>query len=161
MSAPRDLVHAPALQVLKSASKALVRAFGGQDAAAALIGCRQQRMSDCGLANTPDFLRIDEVEQLEQVTQGLPGAPHVTRALAAATGHVLIKLPQTQGAGDWLSSMGMLAKEAGDITSSIAVALADGSGVSADEARDILRECDEAVAALMAVRALAEAVSHG
>jgi hypothetical protein len=153
----RTVQHPPELQVIKAASKALVRAFGGTDAAAVHVGVRQQRMSDIGLPNTPDFLRIDEVLALESCTVGTVGHPHVTRALAAATGHIVASLPTGAAcASDWLGGMGPLAKEAGDVTARIAAALSDDGEVDAAEADNIIREIDEAFTVLAALRVLAE-----
>lgn len=154
MTARRDLVHAPPVLALKVASRALVGGVGGTDAAGAALGARHQRMSDCGLPNTPDFLRIDEVATLEELTVGQPGWPWVTRALAARQGFVLLAVPQ-MGAlpAEWHEALGSMVKEVGDVTQRVCAALSDGH-VCTDDGRDIDREIGEAIEKLVQLRAL-------
>lgn len=86
----------PILQGLRVASRALVRAVGGQDAAAATCARikRHQSFSDFGNPNGSAFMPLDAVVELEAVTRGTPGWPVVTRYLAQQTGHVLVPLPE-------------------------------------------------------------------
>lgn len=158
MSARRDMVHPPALQAIKAAFRAAVRAAGGTDAVAAQFGRRQQAVSDYGLPNTDVFPPLDLVAQVEDITHGLPGHPHVTRALALHTGHVVVRLPDVGCGADvatWHGGMGALAKEAGDVTAKICTALADDGDVSGDEADALLTEIDQAAEALAVLRLLA------
>lgn len=153
MSGARDIRHAPEALALKVASKALVRQAGGGEGAGATTGSRQQRMSDCGNPNTPDFLRIDEVAALEDVTVGQPSHPIVTRTLARRQGFELVRLPEAPPAGaDLLKLLAEQAKESGDIANAVLSALADGK-VTRREAGSVIIQIDELVVAAIAMRA--------
>lgn len=149
---------------IKAAERHLVAACGGGEGAAATIraetgvSVRQQRMSDCGNPETPDHLRINEVFYLEAVAERDAAWPPVTRLIAEHHGFLLIPRPQAPaGSRDWIGGMGALAKEAGDVTQSIATALADGQGVNKREGGCIIKDIDEAVLVLLALRELASA----
>ena len=162
MSARRDVVHPPQMQAIKAAFRAAVRAAGGTDTVAAQFGRRQQAVSDYGLPNTDVFPPLDLVALVEDITHGLPGHPHVTRALALHTGHVVVRLPDVGAGGDvagWHGGMGALAKEAGEVTARICVALADGA-VDPDEADALLTEIEQAAEALAVLRLLAQAAAR-
>jgi hypothetical protein len=155
VSGARDVRHAPEALALKVATKSLVRAAGGGEGAAATCGVRvrQQRMSDCGNPNTLDFLRIDEVACLEDVTVGVPGWPLVTRALARRQGFELVRLPEALPENaDLLKLLAESARESGDIASALLAALADGS-VSRKEAGNCIVQVDEQLAVLVQMRA--------
>ncbi len=133
----------PVDQLLKNGSDTLVRAFGGQDAAAAHLGTRQQRISDCVRPNTPDFLRINEVAALEDATHGSLGHPAVTRALARRQGFMLVRQPVAPtGDGDLLKLLGDLAGENGDIAKAVLSAIADKK-ITAAEAEAIIEQICE------------------
>lgn len=159
MSGPRDLVLTAEQRRLKRASKELVRAVGGTSEAAEITGSRQQRMSDVGLANTPDFLRLDEVQSLEDEAIGSDGWPPVTRALARHHGFILVKVPERPAAADWHREMGELSGHAGEVVQTICVSLADGKVSSAEATviRAKVVEAQEALAALDALCARVEA----
>ncbi|MDE0878547.1 MAG: hypothetical protein OSB00_07760 [Sphingomonas bacterium] len=158
MSSGRDIVHAAEALALKVASRTLVRGSGGGEGAAATIaaaggGARQQRMSDCGNPNTPDFLRIDEVATLEDVTVGQPNHPIVTRTMARRQGFALVRLPERlPQATDLLALLAEQAKENGDIAALILAALADGK-VTRREAGSVRPQVHEAIAVLVAMDA--------
>lgn len=159
----RSVDHPPRLQSLKAASKALIRAAGGQEAAAAETGRSQARLSAYGGPNTPDFMPIDIVLALESVTHGTPGHPLLSRLLAREAGFVLVKLPTSAGNDqDWHQAMAAVSKETSEIIERVCHALRDQK-VTAAEIRDLrLREeiadAQEKLAALdaLALRALEE-----
>ena len=152
MSGARDLQHSPATLALKVASKALVSAVGGGEDAGATVGARQQRMSDCGNANTADFLRLDEIAALEDVSLGSPNAMAVTRALAHRQKAVVVMLPASLPSGsDLLTLMAKKAQTSGDLTAAICAAYRDGD-VSPSEAREIAVELDELIETAVAMR---------
>lgn len=139
---PVDLL--PEAQVLKRATAQLVRAYGGQEAAAMLVGRAQSRLSDWGSVNRPDFMPIDAVAALEAVTHGVAGHPHVTRALAMASGHALIKLPDAvPGEADVFGWLANLSKEAGEVMGELGTALADDRRVDRGEAARIRTQLHE------------------
>jgi hypothetical protein len=156
MSVRRDIVHAPAEQRLRVSVRALVAAAGGVDGAGLTVGARHQRMSDIGNPNTDAWARVDEIAALEDVTAGLPGWPHVTRALATRAGFVLLAVPQ-MGAlpADWHAALGDMVKEVGDVTQRVCTALSDGV-VDRRDGQDIDREIGEAIEKLVQLRGLSQ-----
>ncbi len=161
MSGRRDIRHAPEALALKVASKALIRAAGGGEAAGETCGSRQQRLSDCGNPNTVDFLRIDEVAALEDVTVGAPNAPIVTRTLARRQGFALVQLPAAIPAGaDLLKLLAEQAREEGEIVAALLAALADGV-VTPREAGSIRPQIHELIAIAVAMDAELAVIEAG
>lgn len=160
MSGPRDIQHPPKTLALKVASKDLVRAAGGGEAAAEACGSRQQRMSDCGNRNTGDFLRIDEIASLEDVTSGVPGHPIVTRNLARRQGYDLVRRPEVEpSCDDWLAMLADHAGKNGEIAAGVCDALANDHVIDASEAgmiRQLVAAGLEHLAAMDAALAIIE-----
>lgn len=153
MNRDRTMQHAPAAQELKVASRDLVRAHGCQDSAARALGTRQQRLSDCGRPNTPDFLRIDEVAALEDVTHGSVGHPHVTAALARRQGYVLLREPQAlPDNGDLITMVAEMAKENGDVANAVLHAIVDRR-IDNGECDHIIEQLNEEIAVAVRLRA--------
>lgn len=158
MSTSRDIIHPPHLQAGKWASKALMRAAGGQEACEEYSGKSQGRLSSYGGPNTDAFMPIDVVASLEAVTHGHPGHPHVTRWLAREAGYGLAPLPRPDLAGTkWGRLIARLGKEAGELIEGICTDLDDDNDVAPDEARrriadaaDLVRVAVEIEAALKA-----------
>jgi hypothetical protein len=163
VSGDRSIVHPPHLQAGKAATKALIRAFGGQEAAEEVTGRAQSRLSAYGLPNTADFAPIDVVVALEARTHGTPGHPLVTRWLATENGYLLVPKPAALPSDvDWHMALGEAVKEMGDATQKICAALPNG--VTAEEIRkgrirEEIAEAQQRLAQLdaLAVRALEEA----
>lgn len=154
-------------QGLKNATRALVAAVGGGDAASGFCRYRQQQLSEVGSVNQPTkFMAADVILDLEAVTHGTPGHPVVTRYLARAAGFALVALPEVapdvSARGDWLQLVSDLSKEAGDCVSKIALALTDGF-VSPAEVRthDLVREFDELIRVAVEGRARVLAAEAG
>lgn len=127
-------------QALKAATRQLVQAAGGQEAAATYTRfVRHQAFSDFGNAG-PDhaakFAPIDAVADLEAVTHGTPGHPVVTRALARAAGFALVPLPAARTAElDFAAHLQAIIRETADVTLGLSVHLqAAASGKPAPEA---------------------------
>jgi hypothetical protein len=162
VSSSRTMVLPPALQAAKAATKALIRAVGGQEAAAAETGKSHSRFACYGLPNTLDFIPVNDVHALEAVTHGLAGHPHVTRWLAREAGYALVRLPQAPGGtSDWHQAMGAVSKEVGEIIERLCTMLADGKVTGAEvregHLRDEIRDAQERLAQLDALAAQAEA----
>lgn len=162
----RSATLSPDLQSGKAATKALVRAFGGQEAAAEETGYRQQRISDFGLPNVAEFAPLDFVALLEERTEGTAGWPHVTRWLARRTGHALVRLPQggidENGLRD---SVMIITRELGDTAAALTEALnpdsPGGVTVTPEEARSVLTELDQMLEAAAALRVTLEQLATG
>ncbi len=147
---------APARQSIKIATRDLVRAGGGGEASALMTRVVQQKLSDYGNVNHLSFMPVDVVVDLESVTVGLPGHPHVTRALALAQGFGLVPLPAGRTPGTvWLDHIRCVAKEAGDVVARLAGAATTATtrALSPRERGDLRHEVGEAIAALVAVNA--------
>jgi len=153
MSVDRTLTLTPELQELKAACKALVRAFGGQVAAAERLGTRQQRISDCCSANTDAFLRIDEIAALEAETVGYPGHPHVTSVLARQRGHAAVPMPDHSATGlDLLKLFARQSKETSELAGAVVEAHEDDV-IELYEAEAINDAIDDVIANALAMRA--------
>jgi len=158
MTDRRDIVLPPDQQELKTACRALVRAFGGQEAAASRLGTRQQRISDCINPHTESFLRVDEVAALEHETVGMPGHPHVLATRARQLGYELVRTPTITATGkDLLILFAQQSKENSDLAQAIVETTADGIICRADAER-IVSECDDIIANAIAMRAEARLI---
>lgn len=149
---------------MKAATRALVSGCGGGEGAAATIEAatgrhaRQQRMSACGSANVPDFLRIDEVDVLEDAARRDAQWPHVTRALAARRGFRLVPVRMAASGGREVHVLlSNLYRESGEAGAQIAEAIADGQ-ITAAEAEACLAEVRQMEQAAAEMRAALEGV---
>jgi hypothetical protein len=153
----RVVALSPEQQSGKAAFKALVKAFGGQEAAAIESGVRRQKISDMGLANVPEFPTLDLIDSLEDRTVGLPGWPHVTSWLCKQRGGVFVRLPDVDGdGGSIVSGVVELAGELGDVSDAVrdAVHVASdmGAKISPAEAAEIDSKLEELIATAVAMR---------
>jgi len=155
-------------RALKIASRALVKACGGGEGAAATlaaatgISVRQQRMSDCGNINEAPWLKIDEVGHLEDVAARDGNWPQVTRALAIRHGFLLVPLPGgDEPANEYLKIIAKLMKEGGEVSSALTNALADDEDVSAEEAAKVLPEVRDLIDAAVGLESRLQSLVHG
>jgi hypothetical protein len=162
---PRDAtLDEPRLR-LKLATRKAVKAVHGTALAAEVAGCRQQRISDCQLPNTPDFLRLDEAQAIEEAGRGSPDFPAITRAMARNHGFALLPLPDASsviGTTDFHRALGDVSREAGEVVARVCAALADGK-VDAHEVRDgqFRDEIAQAIASLAKLDALCAHAERG
>lgn len=147
---------------LSRATKALVKAVGGQEEASEIAGVRQQKVSEWGLPNVECFIDIRSVAALEEDARGSDGWPQVTRALARRHGFELLPTPAATEIAGWHKSAADLSREAGDLVSRVIEAL-DGGAVTQDEIRrhGIAETIDEALVILCALKGLASASEGG
>lgn len=129
-------------------SKKLVQAAGGLEASADVTGKSTSQLSRYTSPDCTDSMPITVVRELESVSHGHAGHPHVTRMLAQAQGYGLFKLPVAEAArADWMAHLAALSAEAGELASKLAVALGDQSicpndirkGALCEEADDLIR----------------------
>lgn len=150
----------PFKQALKLATRELVRAAGGQEAAVGFTRfARHQALSDFGNPapeHDARFIPVDAVADLEAVTRGTPGWPQVTRALARTQGFALVPLPAPRGEGaDLPDHFRAIVKETADVTALLSFHLRDvpkPEDVAAlrrevAQAQEALAELDAALAA--------------
>jgi hypothetical protein len=166
VNATRAVVHLPDRLMLKVATRALVDAVGGTIPAARVCGSRQQRISDCGLPNTPDFLRIDEVAALEDVTVGQPGWPHVIHALCSRQGGLFVPIRTDAVVGDaslaaWSGYAARLSHEAGSLNGGLCEGLAEDKDVSRQRAGELLGKARQLVQSAVEIEKALEARAEG
>lgn len=145
---------------LKRATGGMIKGVGGLEAAAEFCRVGKSALGDNQSVNKPEsFVALDVIADLEPLARDRDGWPHVTRALAATMGFVLVKLPDAPASNaDMLTLVGRHAKESADVSQSVCVALSDGS-VSRREAGNIrteIRHQMEVLAAMDAAMALVE-----
>ncbi len=101
--------HPPSLLALKLATRMAVEAAGGQSFVAQEVGRAQSRVSDYCSPNTDDFMPLDVAAHVEDLGEGAPGHPHITRALARRQGVALGAGLSGEGLADdlggWLASI--------------------------------------------------------
>lgn len=147
-------------RTLKAASKALIRAAGGQEAASEFCGRTQGRLSEYGSPTVPLFMPLDVLDKLEAMSP----EPIVTKYLAARRGYALFPLPETGPVErDWHKHLMRLAKEPADITAGICAALSDDGAVTRREIRDgnLIAETRQAIGVLVELLAVLESVESG
>lgn len=138
---------------LKKETRAAVDDVQGMDKVAKLLGRSQSRISHYCSSNRDEFMPIDLVAELEQLTVGKPGHPRITRALARQAGFLLVPEGGEQGdlrpLGDHLADV---VGEAADVMASMKFALAVNGMKRIDRARAIAeaRQLQDAAAELVA-----------
>lgn len=134
---------------LKQAVARLVELCGGLDAAA----------DAAGVARATMFRYTDDTD--EHASRGMPvhtvralekhcGEPAVTEFLAAELGAVLLRLPPGALPDAWAADLAAVMKETAEAVQVLAADLADGR---VDRPGAAIREIDEAMAVLAALRA--------
>lgn len=139
---------------LKRATADMLKGVGGLEAAAGFCRVGKSILGDNQSINKPDsFVALDVISDLEPLARDRDGWPHVTRALAATMGFVLVKLPDAPATNsDILTLLGKQAKESGDISQAVCAALADGV-VRRSEAANIRAEVRQQMEILAAMDA--------
>lgn len=152
MTSERTITLPVELQELKAATRSLVRAYGGQEAAARRLGTRQQRVSDCCSRNTDAFLRLDEIAILEAETVGLPGHPHVTCVMARQNDRELVETPTIAATGrDLLRLFAQTSKSNSDLAEAVLAAHQDDV-ITAQEAAQIEDAISDMIATGLTIR---------
>lgn len=152
----------PKRLAIKRATGELVDAAGGPTRAAQFAQRvkRQQSYSDYSLATVDHFIPIDAAIELEEVTVGLPGWPHLTRLMCGRAGGTFVPLPVSRpSSADFHKRLAELATEYSDVSAGLLRALADGR-VTAREVRagDLVTEAAQLVAKAAELRALLEQI---
>ncbi len=162
---PRTQALTPDRQSGKAAFKDLVKAFGGQEAAASETGVRRQKISDMGLPNVAEFPTLDLIDHLEARTVGLPGWPHVTAWLCRRRGGVFVPLPQgDEDGGGLMLTVIEMAGDLGDVSDAVTDALSPsgeaGRDVTPTEAQVALSKLDVLDAASARLRLSLNRIAH-
>lgn len=148
---------------LKLACGDAVRAAGGQEFVGGEVGRRQSRISDYCSPNTAEFMPLNIALRIDQLGDGSPGHPHITRALNRALGQLAYDEAAEAGSEDWHLSQ-WLAEIAGE--SSDLLRLLAGGSLTPERAADSVkrmrpeerarlgREVDELIEALVGFNGL-------
>ena len=135
---------------LKAAVRALLHASGGEARAAERCRVSKSTLSEYGNPTYPErHMPIDVVEALETAAGEMP----VTAHLAAVHHCLLLQLPDDEAATEWVSHLMRIGKEAGDVFERAGEFLADDGDINENEAPILLREVDELLQAVAAMRA--------
>jgi hypothetical protein len=150
----KRITNTPDDQALKAVSKALVRAVGGVEAAAAFCRSTARRLSEYGIADTDCFMPVDVVRDLEAVAHGTVGYPQVTRFLARQAGGVFVPLPTVPGCSIAAlhAAVARHSLKAADVTSEMVADLGDGVVDGVERERAMAKIMD-AVEELMSLHA--------
>lgn len=147
------------IESLKAAIRRLVKDCGGQESCGLMLDRRRHEyFSEAGDVRLhADWLRLDYVPLMEADC----GVPHITRELARATGHELVKLPSVaQGKSPLGRITGEAMRRVAEVFVALGQALEDDRITPAEDVR-IETEIDEAILTLLRlklqVRADAEA----
>ena len=154
----RTLTLSAEAQQLKAATRAMVKAFGGQEAVALASGYRQQRISDLGLGKGEECAPIGMIDRSEGSTVGLPGWPHMTRLLARRRGFALVALPEegadpARGDAGLMVALAHISAELGDLSRVLTEAQADDGEVDGREAALALDEVGALIERACALKA--------
>lgn len=120
---------------IKAATRGLVDATGGPEAASHITRFDKGRLSRVGALHEGAFMPLDVVADLEADC----GQPIVTRALADLAGFWLMPKPGTRvpERADWVAMLGGIGSAAGGLIGELSDALADDGKVDAREAKAI------------------------
>jgi DNA-binding transcriptional regulator YdaS (Cro superfamily) len=134
----------------KAAVRALLHALGGEEKAAALCRVSKSTLSEYANPRHGDrHIPVDVALELERAAEVMPVSEH----MAAEHNAVLLQLPDVEAETVWLDHLTKIGKEAGDVFHRAGEYLADDGQISAQEAPILLREVDELLAAVAAMRA--------
>lgn len=152
MTTARDIQLSPSQLALKLATREAFKAAGGQDFVASELGCAQSRLSDYGSPNTLDFISIDKVLVVEALGAGKPGHPHITRALARASGGEFLGRAAIDGEVEALDvHLPRFASEAGDLIRSLAQGVALKSKLTRSQLAALNQQVVETLDAVLAL----------
>jgi hypothetical protein len=121
MSTDRQVRLSPQQLALKAATRDAVRAAGGQEFVAGEVGRTQSRISDYCSPNVAEFMPLDIVAKVEALGAGSPEAPHITRALARASGVAVVDRDAAgEGPAELAQWLAAIAGESGDVIRGLA-----------------------------------------
>lgn len=153
-SGPRVLA-AGAYQALGFATRRLVKAAGGLEAAASVTRVGKSTLGRYQDPGSGDWMPVDVVADLESES----GQRFVTEALARQSGCLLLPLPAASAAAPEMAQrLARLGQEIAEVFAASAAALADGRVEPAEAAR-MINEIDDAVRELAGLRSLLMGVS--
>jgi hypothetical protein len=129
-----------------------VKLAGGQENAVNVTSRIQRHatFSDYGNTRLPDrHVPIDVAVEIDQFN----GKPLVVKAMAQLLGFWLTPIPSVAVTGSSMGALCCVAKEAGEAIAAISEFVDAGGTMEADRKKKVVREVDDAIEALLAVRA--------
>ena len=146
---------------LKRATLAMVRAAGGVEAASNFVRVGKSKLADNYAPHREDsFVALDVVADLEPLTRGMPGWPHVTGELCRQMGGMFVARPEVTASGaEIMVLLARHSQEAADVTRSLCEGLADGK-FDADDAARTRVEVRQAMEQLAAIDAELAAIEQ-
>ncbi len=153
--------NTPDHQAIKAASKSLVGAVGGVEAAENFCRSDKRRLSEYGRPDTDCFMPVDVVLDLEKVAHGTAGYPQVTRFLARQAGYTLVPLPASGPVtvAQVHAALAVAMKRSNELHTQLIEALGDGK-VTVEEAQGLLDLALEAAESVMLLHALLAQISE-
>ena len=146
----------PAQARLKVRLKETISTLGGKEGAGATARRSPSVAASWGNGNDPAFPPLECALALDEAMIAMGRVPEIVTAMAAELGHVAIRLPDAPEAiGEVTMALIDASAEFGDIADHLREAAKDNH-LSPRERRGITRQIDEAIAALVRMRALAE-----
>jgi len=142
---------------LKALAARLIAGAGGVENAAPICRVNSPALSKYQSGAAPfseHFMPLDVATALTLDTADRVG-PVVARHFAAMSGHAVVALPR-RIAGEGHKALATVARETGEALAEAAAALADGR-IDGREADQVIAEVDQAIEALLALKAVAEA----
>lgn len=144
---------------LKALSARLIAGAGGVENAVPIVRVNGPALSKYQSTAEPfgdHFMPLDVVASLTLDTVERAG-PIVARHFAAMTGHAVVALPRLLP-GEGHRALADVARETGEVLAATATALADGR-IDRGEAAAVVTEVDQAIEALLRLKAVAEAAT--
>ena len=135
---------------LKAAVRALLHACGGEARAADSCRVSKSTLSEYGNPTYAErHMPVDVVLALEAAAAAMP----VTGHMAASHHCLLLRLPDAVATAEWVAHLLRIGKEAGDVFERAGEFLANDGDIDQAEAPVLLREVDELLQAVAAMRA--------
>lgn len=139
---------------VKDAVRALLHRVGGEEKAAALCRVSKSTLSEYGNPRHPTrHMPVDVVLTLEKAAGDAP----VTGHMAAEHDCLILRLPEEGASPEWLSHLTNIGREAGDVFHRAGEFLADDGEIDHREAPLLLREIDDLLRVVAAMRAAVRA----
>lgn len=138
----------------KIAVRKAIGAAGGIEVVAAALGYSKSHVGRWNCLNNPDLPGRDIRIELDELALANGGDAAILRAYARQLDHVVFRLPEAFGETERLTlQLAEATGEFGEIAQVVVAALSDGS-ISAREEGEIAAKIDDALAALVKLRAL-------
>ncbi len=139
---------------IKLAVRETIHSCGGIAGGERATGLGSSQVGRWHNRNDHDLPGLDHALALDEAAMACGGRAAILQAMAAELGHVAIQLPEAHGEAQAVAiQLAQATAEFGDIARAITEALSDNR-IDGREEQEIAAQIDEALAALMRLRAL-------